>query len=84
MMFLGFNGLCFLGNKHIMCFLIRFVHELCTGPCQRSLLIRFLKDYEFRGVDLPFDKARATLAGEQEPSLVFIKVLPLQVPAFII
>lgn len=35
-------------------------------------------------MDLSFDKAKTTLAEEQEPSLVFIKVLQVQVPAFII
>lgn len=86
-MCLGLNGSCFLDNKHIMCFLIRFAYELCTGPCQRSQLTRFLKHYEFRRVYLPFWQGRDHIGGlaeEHEPSPVLVKLLKLQFfsPAF--
>lgn len=86
-MCLGLNGSCFLDNKHIMCFLIRFAYELCTGPCQRSQLTRFLKHYEFRRAYLPFWQGRDHIGGlaeEHEPSPVLVKLLKLQFfsPAF--
>lgn len=61
-------------------------NQVCIWAVYRTVPeTRFLKRYEFRRVDPPFDKAKehtGDLAEEPEPSLVFIKLLKLQSPAF--